>query len=362
MVLRPIGGAEGQVEGRANRGGPIGRVEDRVADPDRSQRGLLLHGGAFDIDHFLADPETYKAIHEIVREGPSAGEFRMKGPVWTLILDHDQTTKLSQVLIEGGGPLLAAAGVAAPVIAGALFASIVYINFVDRLGGNNGVEINGVVGVQGILVHPRLMGGRFELLADSARIGVAGVTITAWLVAAIAKSPALATALQFAPLAAIANAVSLGTPLGLAIGAALDLALEGEPNPDTFGPVVANRNHVGEWESFEIGTCRDSSEVSLMSHMGHFSAVDGGGKGVYANRPDVGAWERWGLIKHGDGTTSFLTANAHLLTAELGGGRECNANRTSIGPWEKFHIEPLAGGKFALRTFVAGHYVCVEPR
>lgn len=58
MVLRPIGGAEGQVEGRADRGGPIGRVEDRVPDPDRSQRGLLLHGGAFDIDHFLADPET----------------------------------------------------------------------------------------------------------------------------------------------------------------------------------------------------------------------------------------------------------------------------------------------------------------
>lgn len=69
----------------------------------------------------------------------------MKGPVWTLMLDHDQTAKLGQVLIEGGGPLLAAAGVAAPVVAGALFASIVYINFVDRLGGKNGVEIDGVV-------------------------------------------------------------------------------------------------------------------------------------------------------------------------------------------------------------------------
>lgn len=321
-----------------------------------------MYGSAFDIDHFLADPETYKAVHELVRDRPSAGEFKMKGPVWALILDHEQTKKLSQVLIEGGAPLLAAAGVAAPVIEGALFASIVYINFVDRLGGNNGVEITGVVGVQGILVHPRLMGGRFELLADSARIGVAGVTIPAWLVAAIAKSPALAMALQFAPSAAIANAVSIGTPLGLAIGAALGLVLDSEPDPNTFGPVVANRNQAGEWETFEIGTCSDSSEISLMSHMGHFSAVDGGGKGVYANRPQVGAWERWGLIKHGDGTVRFLTATGHLLTAESGGGRECNANRTNIGPWEKFHIEPVIGGKFALRTFVTGHYVCVEPR
>lgn len=98
MVLRPIGGAEGQVEGRANRGEPIGRLEGRVPDRDRPQRRLLLHGSAFDIDHFLADPETYKAVHEIVRDGPSAGEFKMKGPVWTLMLDHDQTAKLLSVI------------------------------------------------------------------------------------------------------------------------------------------------------------------------------------------------------------------------------------------------------------------------
>lgn len=104
-----------------------------------------MHGGAFDVDHFLADPETYRAVREIVRDGPSAGEFKMKGPVCMLILDHDQTANLRQVLIEGGGPLFAAAGVAAPVIAGALFASIVDINFVDRLGGKNGVKIDGVV-------------------------------------------------------------------------------------------------------------------------------------------------------------------------------------------------------------------------
>jgi hypothetical protein len=354
---------QSQVEGRATRYPVHESVEERVSIADRYQ-GLMMRNGVFDIDHFLGETESYEGIHEIAEHG-FHGEFKMTGPVWTLILDNEQTKNLSGLLVEGGAPILAAAGVAAPVIAGSLLASIVYINVVNAIGGHNGVQITGVLGTQGLVVYPRLGTALYDLLVSSAKIGVAGVTITQWMLAAMAQSPALAMGLQFAPLAGIANAVLYaGTPLGFALATAAGWIVNqifDEPDPDKFGPVVADRNQVGEWESFTIGSC-DGNEVSILSHMGHFYAPGGGGKGVYANRVHVGPWERWALIRHGDGTVSFRTANQRFLVAESGGGQVCNANRTSIGPWEKFYLEPLPGTacKYAIKTFVTGQYVCVE--
>jgi hypothetical protein len=248
---------------------------------------------------------------------------------------------------------------------GALAASIAYIKAMDLLGGNNGVEITGVVGTNGVIVTPRLK-GIFAELIDLARQGVAAATVLDWVIAGIGMSPALAAALAFGPLATVVTALATGTPLGVALAAAAlgktieeILGLGDPPDPDDHGGVLADRGAVGEWESFLMGDNGDGS-VSLLSHMGLFCADRAGGYGVHANRPQVGEWERWALIRHGDGTVSLRSSNGHFFVAESGGGQVCNANRTAIGDWERFWLEPLDGGRVALRTFSSNQYVSVQ--
>lgn len=248
----------------------------------------------------------------------------------------------------------------------ALAASIAYIHAVDLLGGNNGVEITGVIGTNGLIVTPRLK-GVFAQFANLARKDMAAATVLDWVIQAVGMSPALATALQFEPLATVAAAVAAGTPLGVALAAAaLGKAIEeifsDNPDPDDHGAVHADRVAVGEWESFLMGENGDGS-VSLLSHMGLFCADRAGGWGVHANRPRVGEWERWTLISHGDETVSLRSSNGHFFVAESGGGPDqvCNADRTAIGDWERFWLEPLDGGRVALRTFSNNRYVSVQP-
>jgi hypothetical protein len=122
--------------------------------------------------------------------------------------------------------------------------------------------------------------------------------------------------------------------------------------------VHADRTAAGPWETFLIS--HEGSTVHLLSHVGLFSADNGGGGAVYANRPFAGDWERWALEEHLDGTVSFRSFNGHYLVAKDGGGSFCLADRTAVGPWEKFRREYLPKGKVALRTS-GGHYVSVQP-
>jgi hypothetical protein len=97
----------------------------------------------------LKRPDTIDAIKatldelekEIENQHPEYEDFRFAGPVWCLVLNHEQTGQLANVLSTGGGAILKAAGVASPAVMTALQASLTYINAVDLLGGNNGVEI-----------------------------------------------------------------------------------------------------------------------------------------------------------------------------------------------------------------------------
>lgn len=321
-------------------------------------RQRLMDGEAEDIS--LDDGvDTVDKAHDLA----DIGEFHMVGPVWTLICDNDQTHRLIADVDGILGTMAAIVPVAAPYIAAAIGYSTAYIEGVNWLGGNNGVEITGVIGQQGLLVIPRGVTGLFRELIEAAKIVMAGATVLDWVVAAAAYSPAIANAGGIAAVGSMYNLISSGTPYGWALAAAAGLAIEAlqsEPDPDEHGHVAANRGQAQDWESFLVQSL-GGDQVSLLSHVGFLSARGGGGSAVFANRPQVGDWERWHLLDNGDGTISLRSFNGNYFTAEGGGGRECNSDRPAIGYWEKFVREALPDGRFALKAHISGQYVSIQP-
>jgi hypothetical protein len=293
----------------------------------------------------------------------ATGKFSNTGPVWWLSLDNDQTHLAESLAATAGAA--AFAFIPPPfglAVSGAIEASIPYIEAINKFGGYNGVEINGVVGTLGVIVTPRV-GGVYGDLIQAARLSVSGRTIIDFVVMASSKVPQLAAALEIPVVASIFGAVASGTPVGAAIAAALGFFVDkAGPVPDinAHGSVLANRDQAKEWESFLMAQIGQGNQVGLLSWQGLFSAQGGGGAGVYANRPELKEWETWTLIDNNDGTVSFQTINGHFLCAEEGGGRECQANRTAIGNWEKFYIVNLPNGKIALKTHDKGKFVSVQ--
>lgn len=343
--------------------GPLPEIPaDRAIQQQLQQlkplRQRLMSGDAKDI----SVDDTVNMVRA-VKDLATIGTFKMQGPVWTLICDGDQTRRLLADVTTLTPLVASLAGPQAPLVVAVIGASLGYIETINELGGNKGVEITGVVGTTGLLVVPRGLPGVFADLVEGAKLVMAGRTVMDFVIVASAYSPQIAAALGIPVVAAVFNAVSSGTPVGWAIAAALGLLIPGvssEPDPDDHGQVVASRTDVGDWESFTLANL-GGRQVALLSHVGLFSAQSGGGSGVNANRSQVGDWERWTVIGHGGNVVSLRTINGHHLTAEGGGGRECNANRTSIGDWERFRLVHLPTGKMALRTLRSGHYITVEP-
>lgn len=281
-----------------------------------------------------------------------AGDFQMTGPVWWFSLDDDQTHDLAAAVGTGGSAIASVAGPAAPAIAAGMLAASGYIELINKLGGSNGVDVNGVVGTIGEIVTPRV-GKFYGELIQAARLAVSGRTILDFLVLASAKVPQLGAALNLPVVASVFAAVESGTPLGWAIAGALGFAIDlsaPAPDPNAHGHIWADRDQPGPWESFILAHLSDGNKVSLLSWQGLFSAQFGGGQDVYANRPQVGDWETWTLIDNNDGTVSFRSFNGHYLSAEQGGGAAVYVNRTAIGDWEKFVLVNLPDGKVALKT------------
>lgn len=314
-------------------------------------------------------PEFDKAKDHLDRPIPVAaadpeadGHFSHEGPVWVVSLNNEQTEKLTTVMRAGGGTLALMAGPLWPVVGGAMLSAARIIELTNRVGGNNGVDINGVVGTIGVIVTPKI-GMIYGQLIQASRLAVSGRTILDFVVIASGKIPALGSILNIPVVASVLSLVTSGTPLGWAIaggfGLAIDL-LKPEPDPNTHGAVLANRGDAREWESFYLAQLGEDNKVSLLSWQGFFSAQQGGGQGVYANRPVVGPWETWTLIDNHDGTVSFQTIGGHFLCAENGGGRECQANRTNIGNWEKFFLRYLPNGKVAMQTHDQSQFVSVQ--
>lgn len=331
----------------------------------RSLRERLLDGGStpdgFRLERDPSAVEDTEALLDI-------GRFRIAGPIWTLESDSAQTHRLSAALVgiaDIAAAIAAAVPIAAPV-AGAIAAHLGmaagHIEMVNQIGGNNGVHITGVVGAAGLMIVPRGLALPYSVLTEAARLAVAGRTILEWMIAATSFAPALGQTLSMTGLATLFNAISAGTPLGWALSLAAGIGIEevfgSEPDPNAHGHVHADRTAVGPWETFLMS--HDGNTTTLLSHMGHLCADNGGGGAVYANRPLVGEWERWTMIQHPDHTVSFRSSNGHHLVANGGGGSFCLADRSAIGPWERFHREYQPNGKVALRAS-GGHYLSVQP-
>jgi hypothetical protein len=306
-----------------------------------------------------------KAIDTVKPAAPPSnadGDFDHTGPVWWIGLNNDQTHALEGVLTVGGGLLASLTGPLWPVIGAALVSSVGYIEAINKLGGSNGVDINGVIGVEGLVVTPRV-GKLYAELIQAARMVVSGRTIVDFLVIASGFVPALGATLGLPVVAGVLTAVEAGTPLGWALAGALGLAvnlLEAAPDPNAHGHIWANRDTAAQWESFILAQVGAGNKVSLLSWQGLFSAQSGGGNDVYANRPQVGDWETWTLIDNNDGTVSFKSFNGNYLSAQLGGGTGVYVNRTTIGTWEKFYMVNLPDGRIALKTHDLGKFVSVQ--
>ncbi|HTC14745.1 MAG TPA: hypothetical protein VK695_02985 [Steroidobacteraceae bacterium] len=294
------------------------------------------------------------------------GELQITGPVWWISLNSDQAKDLATALATLGP---AAAAIIPPpgfpttwlVISATVEAAAGYIWLVNELGGENGVDINGVVGSLGVIVTPRV-GKLYDDLIQAARAAIAARTILDFLVMASAKIPAVGAALNLPVVGGIFTAIESGTPLGWALAAAAGLVIDlaGQtPDPNAHGHIWANRDSPQDWESFFLGQLGVGNTVSLLSWQGFFSAQQGGGGDVYANRPQVGQWETWTLVSNNDGTVSFQSFNGNYLSAQMGGGTACYANRTAIGDWEKFYLVYLPNGKVALKTHDTGQFVSV---
>ncbi len=124
--------------------------------------------------------------------------------------------------------------------------------------------------------------------------------------------------------------------------------------------VVANRNAIGGWETFELIDL-GNSEVALRVHNGQYVCAEGGGgREVVANRNAIASWETFELIILQPSKSVALQAhNGQYVCAEGGGGREVVANRNAIASWETFELINLQPGKVALRAH-NGQYVCAE--
>lgn len=266
-------------------------------------------------------------------------DYRVVGNVWEVGLTHGEAQNIS----GAAGTVAVSTVTYAPVVSVALKALAGVIQTVDAIGGNNGVNVVGVMLTQLVTITPKFISpvGIISQIAEAVRYetGLPGGVVGAGIGGGIA-------------LLAVGPAGVIWGGLAGAIFAGGD-----SPNP---GDVYANRGAVGPWEKFMLLTLTPNN-VAMSSWRGYFSAERDGGHDVHANRPHILYWETHSLIHNEDGTVSF-SHNGFFLAAENGGGEGsvCNWNRTTIGPWEKFWMEYQPDGTFALKTFAQGTYVSVQ--
>ncbi len=83
-------------------------------------------------------------------------------------------------------------------------------------------------------------------------------------------------------------------------------------------------------------------KVALRAHNGQYVCAEGGGgREVVANRDRIRSWETFELIELGDSKIALRAHNGQYVCAEGGGGREVVANRDQIRSWETFELVKL---------------------
>jgi hypothetical protein len=139
-------------------------------------------------------------------------------------------------------------------------------------------------------------------------------------------------------------------PPGCEAGARVRAALRAQANgrlvcAENAGalPLIANRDRIGLWETFEIRVV-GSNRIALKSAAnGRFvCAENAGAKPLVANRAQVGPWETFELeYLPGNRVALRAVANRQLVCAEDAGAKPLTASRAKAGTWESFEIVPL---------------------
>lgn len=117
------------------------------------------------------------------------------------------------------------------------------------------------------------------------------------------------------------------------------------------GRLVANREAIGPWETFELENGGDGWTGLKSAHGRYVCAEGGGGSTLVADRVSFGPWERF-TIRRVDGGVALETWNGHFVCAELDG--RMVADRTGIGPWEIFSTSTTEGAKLRGKLRPAG--------
>ncbi len=108
-------------------------------------------------------------------------------------------------------------------------------------------------------------------------------------------------------------------------------------------PLVANRDRVGPWESFEVCVV-GSNKIALKSLANNkfVSAEASGAKPLIANRSRVGPWETFEIhYQAGNHVSLKSVANQKFVCAENAGAQPLIANRDAVGLWETFTIAAI---------------------
>ncbi|MBB6214506.1 hypothetical protein HNQ80_000586 [Anaerosolibacter carboniphilus] len=133
------------------------------------------------------------------------------------------------------------------------------------------------------------------------------------------------------------------------------------------GKVVADRKKIGDWETFELIETGDDQidfegleYIALLAANGKYlCAEDGGGNAVVANRDQIGSWETFEIIKVDRNTVVLKTSNGKYLYLQDEEDGNINAKATKISDRAKFVFSDLGNDRVALKAS-NGKYVTVE--
>jgi hypothetical protein len=218
-----------------------------------------------------------------VPDGVPPIDVQFTGPVWLVSLTHTQCEALEGLLSTSGALLTA------QVVSKVLSALAGMIQTIDAIGGDQGVDVQGVLGVAGVIVTPHGQGMLGQLIAGTSH-GITAAWIVDYLLLTAHAEPAVGAALGITTAASVLAAVMGGISVGVALATALGIDLShigSSPDPNEHGGIHADRPKAQEWEMFILSQLGPNNQVALLSWQGLFSAQNGGGADVYANRPQL---------------------------------------------------------------------------
>jgi len=133
------------------------------------------------------------------------------------------------------------------------------------------------------------------------------------------------------------------------------------------GKVVADRKEVREWETFELIEINDNvaplkklGSIALLAANGKYlCAENGGGSEVVANRDRIGSWETFEIFQLDTNTVVLKTSTDNYIYLEDEDEGNINAETTKVSYRTKFVISGLGDSNVALKAS-NGKYLSLE--